>query len=146
MEKFSILLVDDVSENIYSLKMMIEDSFDVNIFSALSAQDGMEILMKENIDLILTDVQMPEIDGFEFVEYLKNIEKTKNIPVIFITGIYDKDEYKTKGYNLGAVEYITKPIHDVLLNSKLKVYIDIFERRKQDEQQIAEKEKVLIHQ
>lgn len=146
MEKFNILLVDDVSENIYSLKMMIEDSFDVNIFSALSAQEGIEILMKENIDLILTDVQMPEIDGFEFVEYLKNIEKTKNIPVIFITGIYDKDEYKTKGYNLGAIEYITKPIHDILLNSKLKVYIDIFEKRKVAEEQIAAKDKVLIHQ
>mgnify|MGYP000190321332 CR=1 FL=1 len=146
MEKFSILLVDDVPENIYSLKMMIEDSFDVNIFSALSAQEGMEILMKENIDLILTDVQMPEIDGFEFVEYLKNIEKTKNIPVIFITGIYDKDEYKTKGYNLGAIEYITKPIHDILLNSKLKVYIDIFEKKKLDEELIASKDKVLIHQ
>lgn len=146
MEKFNILLVDDVSENIYSLKMMIEDSFDVNIYSALSAQEGMEILMKEKIDLILTDVQMPEIDGFEFVEYLKNIEKTKNIPVIFITGIYDKDEYKTKGYDLGAVEYITKPIHDVLLNSKLKVYIDIFEKRKLDEEEIATKDEILIHQ
>ena len=146
MEKFNILLVDDVAENIYSLKMMIEDSFDVNILSALSAQEGIEILMKENIDLILTDVQMPEIDGFEFVEYLKNIDKTKDIPVIFITGIYDKDEYKTKGYNLGAIEYITKPIHDVLLNSKLKVYIDIFEKRKSDEEQIAAKDRVLIHQ
>ena len=146
MEKFRILLVDDVPENIYSLKMMIEDSFDVDIFSALSAQEGMEILMKEKVDLILTDVQMPEIDGFEFVEYLKNIEKTKDIPVIFITGIYDKDEYKTKGYNLGAVEYITKPIHDVLLNSKLKVYIDIFEKRKLDEEQILAKDKILIHQ
>ena len=146
MEKFSILLVDDVPENIYSLKMMIEDSFDVNIFSALSAQEGIEILMNENIDLILTDVQMPEIDGFEFIEYLKNIEKTKDIPVIFITGIYDKDEYKTKGYNLGAIEYITKPIHDILLNSKLKVYIDIFEKRKLDVEQIAAKDKVLIHQ
>ena len=146
MDKFNILLVDDVSENIYSLKMMIEDSFDVNIFSALSAQEGIEILMNENIDLILTDVQMPEIDGFEFIEYLKNIEKTKDIPVIFITGIYDKDEYKTKGYNLGAIEYITKPIHDILLNSKLKVYIDIFEKRKLDVEQIAAKDKVLIHQ
>ncbi|MGE0050118.1 MAG: response regulator [Arcobacter sp.] len=146
MDKFNILIVDDVPENIYSLKMMIEDSFDVRIYSALNAQEGIEILMKENIDLILTDVQMPDIDGFEFVDYIKNIERTKDIPVIFITGIYDKDEYKTKGYNLGAVEYITKPIHDVLLNSKLKVYIDIFERRKEDEKQIAEKEKVLIHQ
>jgi two-component system, sensor histidine kinase and response regulator len=146
MDKFNILLVDDVPENIYSLKMMIEDSFDINIFSALSAQEGIKILMKENIDLILTDVQMPEIDGFEFVEYLKNIDRTKDIPVIFITGIYDKDEYQTKGYNLGAVEYITKPIHDVLLTSKLKVYIDIFEKRKKDESQIATKNKILIHQ
>ena len=146
MEKFKILLVDDVPENIYSLKMMIEDSFDVEIFSALSAQEGMEILMKEKIDLILTDVQMPEIDGFEFVEYLKNIDRTKEIPVIFITGIYDKDEYKSKGYDLGAVEYITKPIHDVLLNSKLKVYIDIFEKRKEDEEEIATKDELLIHQ
>lgn len=146
MDKFNILLVDDVPENIYSLKMMIEDSFDINIFSALSAQEGIKILMKENIDLILTDVQMPEIDGFEFVEYLKNIDRTKDIPVIFITGIYDKDEYQTKGYNLGAVEYITKPIHDVLLTSKLKVYIDIFEKRKKDESQIATKDKILIHQ
>lgn len=146
MEKFTLLLVDDVEENIHSLKMMIEDSFDVEIYSALSAQDGIKILMKENIDLLLTDVQMPEIDGFEFVEYLKNIERTKDIPVIFITGIYDKDEYKTKGYNLGAVEYITKPIHDVLLNSKLKVYIDIFEKRKKNENIIASKNRVLIHQ
>ena len=146
MDKFNILLVDDVPENIYSLKMMIEDSFDINIFSALSAQEGIKILMKESVDLILTDVQMPEIDGFEFVEYLKNIDRTKDIPVIFITGIYDKDEYQTKGYNLGAVEYITKPIHDVLLTSKLKVYIDIFEKRKKDESQIATKDKILIHQ
>ncbi len=146
MEKFRILLVDDVPENIYSLKMMIEDSFDVEIFSALSAQEGMEILMKEKIHLILTDVQMPEIDGFEFVEYLKNIDKTKDIPVIFITGIYDKDEYKTKGYDLGAIEYITKPIHDVLLNSKLKVYIDIFEKQKEDEEEIVAKDELLMHQ
>ena len=146
MEKFALLLVDDVPENIYSLRMMIEDSFDVNIFTALSAQEGIEILMKENIDLILTDVQMPEIDGFEFIEYLKNIDRTKNIPVIFITGIYDKDEYQTRGYNLGAVEYITKPIHDILLNSKLKVYIDIFEKQKIDEAKIVSKDKILIHQ
>ena len=146
MNKFSILLLDDIPENIYSLKLLIEENFDINIFTAFKAQEAIEIVMNNPIDLILTDVQMPEIDGFEFVAYLKDIEKTKNIPVIFITGIYDKDEYKTKGYNLGAIEYITKPIHDILLNSKLKVYIDFFEKRKLDIELIASKDKVLIHQ
>ncbi|RYA22412.1 hybrid sensor histidine kinase/response regulator [Malaciobacter halophilus] len=146
MEKFSILLVDDVAENIHSLKMMIEDSFDVKIFSVLSAQEGMEILMKEDINLILTDIQMPEIDGFEFAEYLKSIEKTKDIPLIFITGIYDKDEYKRRGYDIGAIEYITKPIDDLLLDAKLKVYIDIFERSKKREDELEEKNEILIHQ
>ena len=146
MSKFNVLLVDDVSENIHSLQMMIEDTFDVNILTALSAQEGMEILMREDVDLILSDVQMPEIDGFEFAEYLKGIEKTKDIPIIFITGIYDKDEYKTKGYNLGAVEYITKPIDDVLLNSKLRVYINIFEKSKINKEEIEKKNELLIHQ
>lgn len=146
MGKFSILLVDDVQENIYSLKMMITDSFDVEIFTALNAQSGMEILMQEDINLILSDVQMPDIDGFEFAEYLKGIEKTKNIPLIFITGIYDKDEYKKRGYDIGAIEYITKPIDDVLLGAKLKVYIDIFERSKKRIEEIEEKNEILIHQ
>lgn len=144
--KFSILLVDDIQDNIYSLKMMIEDSFDVDIYSALSAQEAMEILMKNEVDLILSDVQMPEIDGFEFAEYLKGIEKTKDIPIIFITGIYDKDEYKNKGYNLGAIEYISKPIDDALLESKLKVYIEIFQTNKQNKQEIEDKENLLMHQ
>lgn len=146
MEKFNILLIDDIVENIYSLKMLIEDSFDVNIFWALKAQDAMSILMKQNIDLILTDIQMPDMDGFEFVEYIKNIEKTKEIPIIFITGIYDKDEYKSKGYNLGAIEYITKPINNELLNSKLHIYIDLFKKTKLQENKIASKDTLLIYQ
>lgn len=130
MKKFSILLVDDIYENIYSLKMLIEDGFDVHIFSALNVKDAITILMNNPIDLILTDIQMPNIDGFEFVELLKSEEKTKNIPIIFITGIYDKDEYKTRGFDLGAIDYITKPINYVLLNAKLKIYIDIFRNKK----------------
>ena len=126
MNKFSILLLDDVSENIYSLKLLIEENFDINIFTALKAQEAIEIVMNNTIDLILTDVQMPDIDGFEFAQYLKDIESTKDIPVIFITGIYEKDEYKNKGYNIAGIEYITKPIDNKLLISKLKIYINIF--------------------
>ena len=146
MNKFNILLVDDICENIYSLKMLIEDGFDVNIFSALNVNDAMTILMENSIDLILTDIQMPNIDGFEFVKYLKTIEKTKDIPIIFITGIYDKDEYKTKGYDLGAIDYITKPINHILLNAKLKIYIDIFMNKKIQEEIINERNTLLINQ
>ncbi len=160
MDKFSILIVDDIEQNIHSLKFMIEDSFDVNIYSALSATEGMEILMQDEVNLILSDIQMPEIDGFEFAEYVKGVDKTKDIPIIFITGIYDKDEYQKKGYDIGAIEYITKPIDDNLLSSKLKVYIDLFESKKQTENELEikaeeldlkenelnEKDEVLIHQ
>jgi len=146
MDKFSILLVDDIKENIHSLKMIIEDSFDIEIFSALSAQDAITVLMEEEIDLILSDIQMPEIDGFQFAQYIKSIDKTKDIPIIFITGIYDKNEYKEKGYNLGAVEYISKPIDDVVLTSKLKIYIDLFESNKMIKQEINIKDNLLIHQ
>jgi signal transduction histidine kinase len=145
--KFNILLVDDVEQNIHSLKLIIEDSFDeVSICSALSAQEGMEVLMKEDVDLILSDIQMPEIDGFQFAEYVKGVEKTKDIPIIFITGIYDKDEYQKRGFDLGAVEYISKPIDDVLLTSKLRVYIDLFDSKKQNEGALEEKNEILIHQ
>ncbi|NQY94912.1 MAG: hybrid sensor histidine kinase/response regulator [Campylobacteraceae bacterium] len=146
MKKFSILLVDDVEQNIHSLKLMIEDNFDVAIFTALGAQEGMAILMKEDIHLILTDVQMPDIDGFEFAEYLRGIERTKHIPLVFITGIYDKEEYQKRGYDLGAIEYITKPIDDVLLNAKLKIYIDLFQKQRQQKEELITKNEVLIHQ
>ena len=146
MEKFSILLVDDVQENLHSLQLMIEDSFDVTIYSALSAQEAMPILMENRIELILSDIQMPEIDGFQFAEYIKGVEELKNIPIIFITGIYNKDEYQKKGFELGAIEYISKPIDDVLLCSKLKVYIDLFESKRQSDTEIDEKNEILIHQ
>ncbi|WP_072680274.1 sensor histidine kinase [Arcobacter sp. LA11] len=147
MSKFTILLLDDVEANIYSLKLMIEDNFDdINILTSLNAQDAMALLMENSVDLILSDIQMPEVDGFQFAEYIKGIEKTKDIPIIFITGIYDKSEYQKKGYDLGAVEYISKPIDDVLLSSKLKVYIDLFDSLKTNEKELSKKNEMLIHQ
>ncbi len=145
MEKFNILLVDDIPENIYSLKLLIEDNFDINIFTALKTEDAIKIIMENSIDLILTDVQMPEIDGFEFAKYLKDIDSTKDIPIIFITGIFEKDEYKSKGYSIGGIEYITKPINNDLLISKLKIYIDIYYTIKTSKEKLTKIEDLLIH-
>ncbi|NQY94911.1 MAG: response regulator [Campylobacteraceae bacterium] len=147
MNTFNILLVDDVEENIYALKLMIEDTFkEVNILSALSAQEAVLKIMKYEIDLILSDVQMPEVDGFQLIEYLHGIEQTKDIPVILITGIYNDKTYVQKGYQVGAVDYITKPVDDELLCSKLRVFFKIYEDKKEDKNLILEKDKLLLDQ
>ena len=145
MDKFRILILDDVEENIYSLRLMIEDSFDVNILTALNAQDAISLLMTNKVDLILSDIQMPDVDGFQFVDYIKSIDKTKDIPVIFITGIYDKDSYQKKGYDLGVIEYISKPIDNDLLTSKLKVFIDIYEEKRSSDEELDKANKLLVH-
>jgi len=147
MDKFNILLVDDVEENLYSLKLLIEDRFDnVHIRSALNARDALLIIMKYDVDLILSDVQMPEINGFELIEYLHNIEQTKDIPVILITGICDDEMYVKQAYNTGAIEYIRKPIDDNLLYSKLRVYLNIYTQKKEDKRLMGEKDKLLLNQ
>jgi len=147
MNKFTILLIDDVEENLYSLKLLIEDRFDnLEIMSALNVKDALLIIMKYEIDLILSDVQMPEINGFELIEYLGNIEQTKDIPVMLITGICDDERFVKQAYNTGAIEYISKPIDDNLLYSKLRVFLKIFMQKKEDKQLIAQKDKLLLNQ
>lgn len=126
----NILIVDDNPSNIFSLKVLIEDEFDCTIYTALDAKEAIKILITNKIDLILSDIQMPEIDGFEFANYIKGIETLKNIPLIFLTAIYDKNEYKSKGYELGAIDYITKPIDSKLLYLKLSRYFEVFQAQK----------------
>lgn len=140
--KFNILVVDDIVENIYSLEALINDNFNVNIHTALSAQEAMKILLEEQVDLILSDIQMPDIDGFEFAQYIKDIDSLKHIPIIFITGIFDKDEYKAKGYSIGAIEYITKPINNDLLISKLRTYIEIYNKIKESNNMLIQSTKM----
>lgn len=145
MGKFNVLIVDDIEENIYSLKLLIEDYFDLNIFSATSANDAMSILLNNSINLILMDVQMPDVDGFEFTLYLKDLEVIKDIPIIFITGIYNNEDYKSKAYKIGGIEYITKPIDNDLLISKLKVYIDIYKNSIIQQEDLLKTKSLLVH-
>jgi len=144
--KFKILIVDDVEQNIHSLKMLIADSFDVLVYSVQSAQEGVSFLIKQPVDLILSDIHMPDINGFEFVEYIKGIDRLKNIPIIFLTAVYNNLEYQKKGYDIGAIEYITKPIDTDILSSKLKIFIDIFEKEKLIDAELDDKNKILISQ
>ena len=143
--KFTLLILDDKEINIYSLRLLIEDQFDVNIETALNAKDAMSIVFVKEIDLILCDIQMPEIDGFQFAKYLKKSDNNQNIPIIFITGIYDTDVYMKEAYSIGGIDYITKPIDDILLSSKLKVYIELFNKRKEDVLSLKNANDLLFH-
>ncbi|QKF81889.1 response regulator [Halarcobacter ebronensis] len=146
MEKINLLIVDDIADNIYSLRYLLEEKFDdINILEADNVKDALIIIMKNEVDLILSDIQMPEIDGFQFVEYLQGIEDTRHIPIILITGIYNNEIYQKKAYNSSStvVDFITKPIDTEILCSKLNVFIKLFKERKKDKKEIAEKDKLL---
>lgn len=114
-DKFKILILDDIQDNIYSLRFLIESSFDdIEILEATTVPQALLHIMKNDISLILSDIQMPGIDGFEFVKYLSELEATKDIPIILITGIYNEIEHQKKAYASSSkvIDFISKPIDD----------------------------------
>ena len=135
MHKINILIVDDKQANIYALQTLLQSNQEIHIYEALSVTDALALIMKERIDLILSDIQMPQINGFEFAKILKQNAKTKNIPFIFMTAAYNNEVYQKEGYSLGAIEYITKPIDEMILRLKLSKYIEIFQAHRKIEQQ-----------
>ena len=133
----NILAVDDVEANLFSLEALIsgnkignEDVKKVNFIQALSGQEALKIVLETNIDLILLDVQMPEMDGFETARFLKLNPKTKDIPIIFLTAAFKAEEFVKYGYEVGATDYFTKPIEKYQFLNKLNLYINLFAKTK----------------
>ena len=102
----NILVVDDSRTNIYIITSFLENSY--NIFPASNGEEALEIIAKQNINLVLLDIVMPQMDGFEVCTKLKADKKTKHIPVIFITANTDDNNIE-QAYTVGGVDYITKP-------------------------------------
>ncbi len=131
--KINILIVDDIEENIFSLQVLLEDleinnkEFNgINIFTATSGEEALSIAFKENIELILLDVRMPLLDGFEVAKYLKSNKRTSHIPIIFLTAEFKSEEFIQKGYKVGALDYFTKPIEKFQFLSKIRLYVNLF--------------------
>ncbi len=128
--KYNILCVDDNKNNLYTLNSLLSTIENIRCFEALNSKEALAILLKNQIDLILCDVQMPDINGFELAQMIKSNKKTKYIPIIFVTAVFKNDEFIKYGFKIGAIDYITKPIDDNQLLNKITLYLKIYEQKK----------------
>ena len=119
-----ILLVDDRPENLIVLENII-DFPGVELVKAFSGEVALRLLLKIDVALILLDVQMPGMDGFETATILRGSPNTKHIPIIFITAISKEEKHIFKGYEAGAVDYMFKPVDPDILKNKVKVFLEL---------------------
>lgn len=124
----SVLIVDDRPENLIALEVLLE-SFDVEIVRAISGAEALAHTLDHDFALVLLDVQMPGMDGYEVAELLRGNKKTKSIPIIFVTARSKTETQIFRGYESGAVDYMFKPIEPVIFRGKVGVFIDLFEQR-----------------
>jgi PAS domain S-box-containing protein len=120
----NILIVDDREENIVALEALLQRN-DIKIYSTTSPNEGLKIAWENNIAIALVDVQMPDMDGFEFVEMLKSNPRTKDILVIFVTAISKETKYAVKGLGFGAVDYLYKPLDPYVTSAKVDSFIKL---------------------
>ena len=124
-----ILIVDDREENLLALEGWLENP-DLKIVRATSGNEALGLTLEEDFALVLLDVQMPEMDGFETAELMRLSEKTKNIPIIFVTAINKEQEHVFKGYSAGAVDYLSKPLNPDILRAKVQVFLQLYRQKR----------------
>lgn len=129
----NILIVDDREENIISLQSIIEGE-KRQIYTARSGNEALKQTLSVSFDLILCDVQMPGMDGFEMLELLRMDPRKRYIPFIFITAINKEDKYVHRGYNEGAVDYLFKPLNTDITRAKVDVFVEMAKQKKELEQ------------
>lgn len=141
-DQVKILLVDDNQLNLSALTAALGDSR-LELVAAKSGAEALKCLLADDYALVLLDVQMPDIDGFETARLIRLREKTKHIPIIFITAMYREEAEASRGYSLGAVDYIIKPYSKDVLKSKVSVFVNLYLMREEVKRQA---EVILAHE
>ena len=126
----NILLVDDRPENLLALEAILEP-LEQKLIYAHSGEETLRQLLRHDVAVILLDVQMPLLDGFETAELIKQRERTRHIPIIFVTAISKEEEHVFRGYSAGAVDYVFKPFNPDVLRSKVGVFIELYAKTEQ---------------
>jgi len=136
-EKINILLVDDYSENLLALEAILETP-SYNLVKALSGTEALKCLLYQDFAVILMDVQMPGLDGFETAAIIRERKRSRYTPIIFLTAIDKSQNRIATGYELGAVDYLFKPVVPEILQSKVAVFVDLFRKTEESKRQAAQ--------
>jgi signal transduction histidine kinase len=128
-----ILIVDDRPENLYTLERLLK-GFDVKVVSATSGAEALNLSLEQDFCVAIVDIQMPEMDGYELVELLRSNEGTNTMPVIFVSAIFSDEYHHRKGYEAGAVDFLSKPFVPEILLSKVKIFIELYQQRNAERQ------------
>jgi CheY-like chemotaxis protein len=134
-----ILVVDDTPANLVAMRHVLADS-GAQLYEARSGNDALALCLDHEFALILLDVNMPEMDGFEVAFLIGEDERLRDTPIIFVTAAYADDINRVRGYHFGAVDYIAKPINDMILQSKVRVFLELYRARAQLKSTLAELE------
>ncbi|MFC8360428.1 two-component system response regulator [Streptomyces griseorubiginosus] len=131
-----ILLVDDMEDNLTALEAVL-GSLNEPLVRARSGEEAMKALLRRRFALVLLDVRMPGMDGFETAANIKRLDQTKDVPIIFLTGADDDTGYAFRGYATGAADYLTKPFDPWVLRAKVSVFLDLYRKNQQLERLLA---------
>jgi signal transduction histidine kinase len=129
-QRVNLLLVDDRPENLLALQAILEP-LGQNLVLAHSGDEALKCVLQHEFACILLDVQMPEMNGFDVAQIIKSREKSRYIPIIFLSAINKEDSYVFKGYSMGAVDYVFKPFNPDVLRSKVAVFVDLYLKQQQ---------------
>ncbi|WP_236237647.1 MULTISPECIES: hybrid sensor histidine kinase/response regulator [Pseudomonas] len=124
-----LLIVDDLPENLLALDALIQGE-GREVHQAQSAEAALSLLLEHEFALAILDVQMPGMNGFELAELMRGTEKTRNIPIVFVTAAGREMNYAFKGYESGAVDFLHKPLETMAVKSKVSVFVDLYRQRK----------------
>ncbi|WP_030916154.1 response regulator [Streptosporangium amethystogenes] len=135
-DRAKILLVDDREENLIALEAILS-SLDLIPVRAKSGEEALKALLGTEFALILLDVRMPGMDGFETAAHIKRRERTRNIPIIFLTVVDSAPDYAFRSYAAGAVDYLTKPFDPWVLRAKVAVFVELYNMNRRMAEQAA---------
>ena len=140
--KPKVLVVDDLSQNIVALEAIVGRA-DLALLTANSGPQALEIVLQHDIALALIDVQMPGMDGFELAELMRGNDRTRHIPIIFLTAAIGDPSRQFRGYEAGAVDFLSKPFDAFVLRSKIEVFVQLHAQKRRLAEKLAELEESL---